>query len=70
MEDILFLIKNFNLDYLYIYDESCGVYEINPELTNYYINELPEGEKMTLPEIEEEITKEIYRDFRKENAGI
>jgi hypothetical protein len=70
MEDILFLIKNFNLDYLYIYDESCGVYEINPELTNYYINELPEGEKMTLPEIEQEITKEIYRDFRKENAGI
>jgi hypothetical protein len=69
MEDILFLIKNFNLDYLYIYDESCSVYEINSELTHHYMN-LPEEERLSLPEIEEEITKEIYREYIKENAGI
>jgi hypothetical protein len=31
---------------------------------------LPEEERLSLPEIEEEITKEIYREYIKENAGI
>jgi hypothetical protein len=70
MEDILFIIKNFNLDYLYIYDESCGVFNIKPEMIRHYTVDLPEEERLTQPQLEEEITKEIYRDFRKENAGI
>jgi len=70
LEDILFIIKNFNLEYLYIYDESCSVYNIKPEMIQHYTIDLPEEERLTQPQLEEEITKEIHRDFRKENAGI
>ena len=70
LEDILFIIKNFNLEYLYIYDESCSVYNIKPEMIQHYTIDLPEEERLTQPQLEEEITKEINRDFRKENAGI
>ena len=61
-----------NLKYLYIYDDSCSSYDINPELIQYY-TEVAEP-KMTIDEIDKEITKEIYDVVRekmdKENKKV
>lgn len=55
---ILNMLAFLNLKYLYIYDESCSSYEFDPRLIHYY-TEVSEP-RMTIAEIDKEITKEIY----------
>ena len=47
-----------NLKYLYIYDDSCSSYDINPELIKYY-TKVAEP-RMMIDELDKEITREIY----------
>jgi len=55
---LMYILSFLNLKYLYIYDDSCSSYDINPELIQYY-TKVAEP-KMTLSEIDKEITREIY----------
>ena len=69
---LIYILSFLNLKYLYIYDDSCSSYDINPELIQYY-TEVAEP-KMTIDEIDKEITKEIYDVVRekmdKENKKV
>ena len=56
------MLSFLKLKYLYIYDDSCSSYEINPELVRHY-TEVAEP-KMTIDEIDKEITREIYELVR------
>jgi hypothetical protein len=55
---IMYILSFLNLKYLYIYDDSCSSYDIDPELIKYY-TEIAEP-RMTISEIDKEITREIY----------
>jgi hypothetical protein len=55
---LMYNLSFLNLKYLYIYDDSCSSYDIDPELIQYY-TEIAEP-KMTIDEIDKEITREIY----------
>ena len=59
---ILNILSFLNLKYLYIYDESCSSYDIDPRLIQYY-TEVAEP-KMTIAEIDKEITKELYEEVQ------
>ena len=57
------VLKYLNLDFLYIYDETCSTYGINPNLITYYTQvAVP---TMSETQINKEITKEIYDEVNK-----
>lgn len=69
---IMYILSFLNLKYLYIYDDSCSSYDIDPELIKYY-TEIAEP-RMTISEIDKEITREIYdivnQKMEQENKNV
>jgi hypothetical protein len=60
--ELLEILKYLNLDFLYIYDETCSTYRINEELIEFYRKRNPTISQL---EINKEITKEIYDEVNK-----